>query len=100
MSFAVEAVGKLCQLCGLESSLGCSLVTGKGCGLLEPEPGALEAQLSGCQPLPLGKVLRASLLPLAGRGGRWGVRSDPLGPSASVSLLEPVGWGPRVSGAP
>lgn len=58
-------------MCSLESSLGCSLVTRKGCGLLEPEPGALEAQLGGCQPLPSGKVPRASLLPLAVEWGHF-----------------------------
>ena len=93
VSFAVEAVGKLCQLCGLESSLGCSLVTGKGCGLLEPEPGALEAQLSGCQPLLLGKVLRASLLPLAVEWGHFSsqARGEELTAPAQPAYLASTG---------
>lgn len=71
-----------------------------------PAPRALPARGPSVCPRSSGSAVSvcapasSSLLPLAGRGGRWGVRSDPLGPSASVSLLEPVGWGPRVSGAP
>lgn len=74
-------------------SLGCSLVTGKGCGLLEPEPGALEAQLSGCQPLPLGKVLRASLLPLAVEWGHFSsqARGEELTAPAQPAYLARTG---------